>query len=44
MQKEEAWKEVLKKAQSLGLASESRDWTYARDHIFGLWKSRTLVL
>ncbi|XP_053945309.1 uncharacterized protein LOC128854881 [Anastrepha ludens] len=43
IEKEAAWKEVLKKAQFLGLASASREWTYARDHLFGLWKSRTLA-
>ncbi|XP_036339327.1 uncharacterized protein LOC118748765 [Rhagoletis pomonella] len=43
IEKEAAWKEVLEKAQSLGLAAPNRDWTYARDHIFGLWKSRALA-
>ncbi|XP_017478451.1 PREDICTED: uncharacterized protein LOC108368174 isoform X2 [Rhagoletis zephyria] len=43
IEKEAAWKGVLEKAQSLGLAAPNRDWTYARDHIFGLWKSRALA-
>ncbi|XP_073828452.1 uncharacterized protein [Musca autumnalis] len=41
--KQEAWEEVLKKAQSLQLASSQKTWTFARDNLFGLWKSRTLA-
>ncbi|XP_049316810.1 uncharacterized protein LOC125779494 [Bactrocera dorsalis] len=42
-QKQDGWTEVLKTAQSLGLAAANREWTYARDNLFGLWKSRTLA-
>lgn len=41
--KEAAWKLVLEKAQSLQIANASKTWTYARDAMFGVWKSRTLV-
>lgn len=43
VQKQEAWEDVLLKAKSLELASNDKSWIYARDNLFGLWKSRTLV-
>lgn len=43
LEKEAAWKEVLVVAHSMQLASADKDWRYARDNLFGLWKSRTLV-
>ncbi|XP_049302136.1 uncharacterized protein LOC125775520 [Bactrocera dorsalis] len=42
LDKQAAWEDVLKKAQSLQLASAQKTWTYARDSLFGLWKSRTM--
>lgn len=44
VQKQEAWEDVLLKAKSLELASSEKSWIYVRDNLFGLWKSRTLVL
>lgn len=41
--KQKGWEEVLETAKSLELASAERTWTFARDNLFGLWKSRTLV-
>lgn len=43
IQKQDAWEEVLLKAKSLELATNEKTWTYARDNLFGLWKSRSLV-
>ncbi|XP_049316837.1 uncharacterized protein LOC125779523 [Bactrocera dorsalis] len=42
LDKQAASEDVLKKAQSLQLASAQKTWTYARDSLFGLWKSRTM--
>jgi uncharacterized protein (UPF0548 family) len=41
--KTEAWQRVLDKAKSLGLGGNERSWTYARDSLFGVWKSRSMV-
>lgn len=42
-EKQSAWEEVLEKAKALELASADRSWTYARDNLFGLWKSRSIA-
>lgn len=42
-QKEDAWTIVLEKAQSLNLVAANKKWTFARDSMYGVWKSRTLV-
>lgn len=42
--KQNAWEEVLAVAKSLELVSSERNWTYVRDNLYGLWKSRTLVI
>jgi hypothetical protein len=39
----EAWQRVLDKAKSLGLADNERSWTYARDSLLDVWKSRSMV-
>lgn len=41
--KEEGWKEVLRVAQSVGLVNYTKSWTFVRDSLFSVWKSRTLV-
>lgn len=41
-EKQTAWEEVLEKAKALELVSADREWTYVRDNIFGLWKSRSM--
>uniref|UniRef100_A0A8D8ZXA8 Regulatory protein zeste n=1 Tax=Cacopsylla melanoneura TaxID=428564 RepID=A0A8D8ZXA8_9HEMI len=40
--KERAWADILEVAQSVGLAGHARDWTFARDKLWGSWKSRTM--
>jgi hypothetical protein len=42
-QKQDAWKEVLLKAQSIGACGAERDWTWVRDSLYGVWKSRSVV-
>jgi Myb/SANT-like DNA-binding protein len=42
-QKHNAWKEVLLKAQSIGAFGADRDWTWVRDSLYGVWKSRSVV-
>lgn len=42
-EKEGAWQEVADQAKSLGLAGIDRHWTFVRDSLFGVWKSRALV-
>uniref|UniRef100_A0A8D8M2Z9 Regulatory protein zeste n=1 Tax=Cacopsylla melanoneura TaxID=428564 RepID=A0A8D8M2Z9_9HEMI len=37
--KERAWADILEVAQSVGLAGHARDWTFARDKLWGSWKS-----
>lgn len=42
-EKQAAWEKVLQQAKAVQLASVDKKWTFARDSLFGLWKSRTLV-
>lgn len=41
--KTSAWKDALIKAQSLQIVASTRDWTYLRDNVFGVWKTRAMV-
>ncbi|XP_055856908.1 uncharacterized protein LOC129919848 isoform X2 [Episyrphus balteatus] len=36
------WMDILKKAQSLGLAPTGVPWTYARDSLYSVWRHHTL--
>lgn len=38
-----AWSKVLRAAKNLKIAGETKSWQFARDSLFGVWKSRTLV-
>lgn len=40
--KRQAWEELLEKAKSLNIVAGHRDWTFVRDSVFGVWKTRTL--
>lgn len=38
------WMEVLSSAQSLQIVSAERDFAFVRDKIWGVWKSRAMVI
>jgi len=39
----ETWSTILEKAKSMQMVTASRDWTWIRDNLYSVWKTRAFV-